>query len=198
MTSDAAPPPSPTITLVVMGVTAAGKSVVMQALADRLAWPSADGDDFHPPGNVDKMRAGVALTDADRWPWLDAIADWIGRQEADGRSAVITCSALRRVYRDRLRVDHPSVRFAHLVTSRDRLADRLAERTDHFMPPALLDSQLEALEPLAADEPGGSFDADLSPDELAVAIVERLVGSNGPPSSPTTGSQMGPGAFSRS
>jgi len=166
------------ITLVVMGVSGAGKSVVQRALVERLAWPSAEGDDFHPPLNIEKMRAGVPLTDEDRWPWLAAIADWIGAQEAAGRSSVVTCSALRRGYRDRLRRDHPSVRFAHLDVPRDRLAARVAARTDHFMPASLLDSQLESLEPLGADEPGAAFDADIPPGALAEAVVRTLVGQD--------------------
>ena len=168
-------PTEPTITLVVMGVTGAGKSVTLQALVERLGWSAAEGDDFHPPTSIAKMRAGAPLTDEDRWPWLAAIADWIGAQEAAGQSSVVTCSALRRGYRDRLRRDHPSVRFAHLVASRDRLAARVAGRTDHFMPASLLDSQLESLEPLGPDEPGAAFDAGEPPDMLAETIIRALV-----------------------
>lgn len=172
----------PTTTIIVMGVSGAGKSVVMTALVDRLGWATAEGDDFHPPSNVEKMRAEVALSDEDRWPWLDAIAAWIGEQEAAGRDAIVTCSALRRSYRDRLRRGHPSIRFAHLVVSRDQLATRVAARTDHFMPPSLLDSQLASLEPLSADEPGGAFEADVPPAVTAERIVAALVplGADGP------------------
>lgn len=162
---------SPT-TIVVMGVTAAGKSTVMDALADALAWPCAEGDDFHPPSNVAKMRAGIPLDDDDRWPWLDAIAAWIGTQEAAGSSSIVTCSALRRAYRDRLRRGRPSVWFTHLALSRDRLEARLASRPGHFMPPTLLSSQLDTLEPLALDEPGASFDGEGSPAEIAARIIQ--------------------------
>jgi len=162
-----------------MGVSGAGKSVVARALVGRLGWSTAEGDDFHPRANVERMRAAVPLTDEDRRPWLDAIAAWIGGEEVAGRDAIVTCSALRRSYRDRLRSGHPSVRFAHLVVSRDRLAARVAARTDHFMPPSLLDSQIASLEPLGADEPGGTFDADAAPDVTAGRIVAALVPSAG-------------------
>lgn len=163
-----------------MGVTGAGKSVVSRALVERLGWSAAEGDDFHPSTNIEKMRAGVPLTDADRRPWLAAIADWIEAQEAAGQSSVVTCSALRRRYRERLRGDHPSVRFAHLVASRALLAARVAERTDHFMPASLLDSQLASLEPLGPDEPGAAFDAGESPDRLAETIIRALASRRGP------------------
>ncbi len=164
----------PSVTIVVMGVTGVGKSAVMRSLAAELDWPTAEGDDFHPRANIERMRAGLPLRDEDRWPWLAAIAGWIDTQEAAGISAIVTCSALRRVYRDRLRFGHPSVWFAHLVASRGELEARLATRADHFMPSMLLQSQLDTLEPLAADEPGGTFDATPSPAAIAARIIETL------------------------
>lgn len=168
--------PNPPTTIVVMGVTGVGKSTVMDALAAVLGWPRAEGDDLHPRSNIEKMRAGIPLSDDDRRPWLDAIAEWIGVQEAEGRSSIVSCSALRRVHRDRLCRGHPSVWFAHLVLSRARLEARLASRPDHFMAPTLLASQLDTLEPLAPDEPGAEFEAGASPDEIARRIVRAVVG----------------------
>ena len=147
-----------TITVVVMGVSGTGKTTAGAALAERGGWAFAEGDDFHPAANVAKMREGVPLTDEDRWPWLRAIADWIGEQEAADRSAVVACSALRRVYRDLLRDGHPSVWFAHLVATEAVLTDRMRRRTGHYMPASLLPSQLATLQPLQPDEPGVAFD----------------------------------------
>jgi gluconokinase len=163
-----------TTTVVLMGVAGVGKTSVMEALARRWPAATAEGDDFHPAANVDKMAAGRALSDDDRRPWLDRIAHWIGRQEEAERDAIVTCSALRRTYRDRLRDGHPSVWFAHLVAPRDVLAARMRKRTGHFMPESLLDSQLATLEPLASDEPGAKFSTTALPDEIAAAIVAKL------------------------
>lgn len=143
-----------TLTIVIMGVTGTGKTTVMKALDDRLRWPSAEGDEFHSAANVEKMRAGHPLDDADRWPWLEAIAAWIGERERAGESALVACSALRRPYRDLLRRGHPSVWFVHLVAPPAELADRMEHRPGHYMPVSLLASQLDTLEPLEPDEPG--------------------------------------------
>ncbi|HEY8238911.1 MAG TPA: gluconokinase [Candidatus Limnocylindrales bacterium] len=161
-------------TIVVMGVAGAGKSSVMTALAAKLGWPTLEGDDLHPAPNVAKMAAGVPLTDDDRAPWLDAIAAAIGEREVGGSSSVVTCSALRRRYRDVLRRGHPSVRFVHLVAARDELASRMRNRVGHYMPPELLTSQLETLEPLEADEPGSTIETSGTPDEMAERIVAAL------------------------
>ena len=134
--------------VVVMGVSGAGKSVVGERLAAALGAPFREGDTLHPPENVAKMRAGVALTDADRAPWLDAIAAWLA-EHPDG---VVSCSALKRAYRDRLRLAAPDARFVLLDVPEATLADRLAHRPAHFMPAALLDSQLATLERPDADE----------------------------------------------
>jgi gluconokinase len=160
--------------LVLMGPAGVGKSTVMAALAERLGWPTLEGDELHGPRNVTKMAAGIPLTDADREPWLEAISAWIGEREGERRSSLTTCSALRRRYRDRLRRGHPWVWFVHLDTPRAVLEQRLEGRTGHFMPPAQLDSQLETLEPLEADEPGTTLSALEPPPELAERIVEAL------------------------
>ncbi|HUF96741.1 MAG TPA: gluconokinase [Ilumatobacter sp.] len=133
---------------VVMGVSGSGKSTVAAALAERLGCDLAEGDHLHPVENVAKMAAGQPLTDDDRWPWLATVADWIDARTAVG--GVVSCSALKRAYRDRLRGDH--VTFVFLRGDRAAIAARLAARRDHFMPAALLDSQFAALEPPAADE----------------------------------------------
>ena len=127
-----------TTTIVVMGVSGSGKSTVAAELVARTGWVFAEGDDFHPEANVAKMHAGTPLTDDDRWPWLAAVAAWIGEQESAGLDAIVTCSALKRAYRDVLRDGHPSVWFAHITVPPDVLGDRLAHRTGHFMPPSLL------------------------------------------------------------
>jgi gluconokinase len=135
--------------IVVMGPSGAGKSVVGAALAIELGVDFADADDLHPASNIEKMRAGVPLTDDDRWPWLDEV----GRTMAAAPGLVMACSALRRSYRDRLRAASDDIRFVELMVQREELDERMRART-HFMPPALLDSQVAALEHLEADEPG--------------------------------------------
>ena len=164
--SDAARGPAP-LTLVVMGVSGVGKTSVAHALVERTGWAFQEGDDLHPEANRAKMAAGTPLTDDDRWPWLRLIAAWIGEQEAAGRGAVVTCSALRRRYRDLLSDGHPSVRFVHLQASEEVLSERVTGRHHEYMPPALLRSQLETLEPLADDEPGVRVETDGGPDAVA-------------------------------
>src|SRR5918997_348280 len=164
--------------IVVMGVSGSGKSTVAAGLVERLGWEFAEGDDFHPPANVAKMRSGQPLDDDDRRPWLGALADWIGERERAGRSVVVTCSALKRSYRDLLRNGHPSVWFAHVTVDPDLLRERVAGRTGHYMPVSLLESQLAALEPLEDDEPGASISGAGAPgvvvdEALAVLGSER-------------------------
>lgn len=165
---------SEAVSVVLMGVSGAGKTSVMEALA--VDWPAtfAEGDSFHSPANVEKMRAGIPLTDDDRWPWLLSIAAWIGAREQESVDAIVTCSALRRRYRDVLSEGHPSVRFVHLTATRDVLERRLAARSGHYMPPSLLPSQLAILEPLDDDEPGFEVVADRPPADLACEIADRL------------------------
>src|SRR5919112_5378338 len=126
--------------LVVMGVAGSGKSSLMAALHERLGWPSLEGDAVHPEGNVAKMAAGIPLTDDDRRPWLEAIAAWIGEREAARESSIVTCSALRRAYRDTLRRGHPWVWFVHLVAPAAVLDERLEHRVGHYMPASMLNS----------------------------------------------------------
>ena len=140
--------------VVVMGVAGSGKTTVAKGIAVSMHWTFAEGDAFHPEANVEKMHSGVPLTDEDRWPWLRLIGDWMSEQESAGKSAVVTCSALRRVYRDLLREGRPAVRFCHVTSPETTIADRLDHRAGHYMPPSLLPSQLATLEPLADDEPG--------------------------------------------
>src|SRR3954447_1646679 len=136
--------------LVIMGVSGVGKSTVAGLLAGRLGWDLAEGDDLHPTANIAKMAAGHPLDDADRWPWLARVAEWIRVRTDNGRPGIVTSSALKRSYRDKLR--GPSVVFVYLAGSRELIARRLAARHGHFMPAALLDSQSAALEPPGPDE----------------------------------------------
>jgi len=132
--------------VVTMGVSGSGKSAVGQALATELRWPFFDADDFHPEANFAKMAAGTPLTDEDRWPWLDRLAAEMAAIDARGEHAVFACSALRQAYRDRISRAGP-VRYVHLAGDHDTIAARLAGRKNHYMPPALLASQLATLEP---------------------------------------------------
>ncbi len=154
--------------IVVMGVSAAGKSSVAAALGSRLGLPVRDADDLHPPANVAKMAAGRPLDDADRAPWLDRVGAELA--SSDG-GLVMACSALRRSYRDRLRAACPDLLFVHLTGSHELLAERAARRVDHFMPPSLLESQLAALEPLEQDELGVVLDVVAPVDALADAAA---------------------------
>ena len=158
--------------LVVMGVTGAGKSTIAGILAGQLGWDFAEGDDLHPPANVAKMSTGTPLTDEDRWPWLDRVAAWIQDHTATGMPGIITCSALKRIYRDRLAGDN--VVFAHLTASKDLIGQRLTARMDHFMPATMLDSQIATLEPPEADENAVSVLVGRAPSDVAGEIIGRL------------------------
>jgi gluconokinase len=160
-------------TLVVMGVSGSGKSSVARALSGLLGWPWLDADDLHPPANLTKMAAGRPLDDADRAPWLRAVAAWIGEREQAQQDSVVACSALRRRYREVLRAGHPSVLLAHLAPAPEVLAQRLTARQDHFMPARLLDSQLAGLEELDADEPAVRL--SVAPTWSAEQTARRLV-----------------------
>lgn len=157
--------------VVVMGVSGSGKSTVGWLLARRLGVAFVDADGLHPASNVAKMSVGEPLTDADRLPWLSAVAAELA---AAPGGAVVACSALRRRYRDVLRDGAPGVAFVHLDGSREVLAARLAARLDHFMPASLLDSQLATLEPLGPDEAGVVLDVGGTPDRLAEAAARRV------------------------
>jgi gluconokinase len=141
----------PTI-IVVMGVSGSGKSTIGGLLAGELHWPYAEADDFHPRANIEKMAAGHPLSDEDRLPWLAAIRAWIDKQIEAGRSGVVSCSALRRRYRDELRAGRPAIRVVYLRGDRDLIAARLAARHGHFFHSEMLDSQLAALEEPTPDE----------------------------------------------
>ncbi|MFF0222453.1 gluconokinase [Streptomyces sp. NPDC004629] len=158
--------------VVVMGVAGTGKTTIGPLLAARLGVPYAEGDDFHPPANIAKMSAGIPLDDADRWPWLDAIGGWAhGRA---GLGGVVSSSALKRSYRDRLRAAAPGIVFVHLTGDRALIEDRMSHRQGHFMPTALLDSQFATLQPLEPDEPGVTVDVSGSPDEITARAAEAL------------------------
>ena len=166
--------------VVVMGVSGSGKSTLAVALAEALGCDFLEGDDLHPAANVAAMASGVPLTDAARQPWLEAIGAWIDVRRESGRSAVVSCSALRRRYRDTLRVGRPGLRFCHLDVSAGELEPRLESRRGHFMPAGLLSSQLEILEPLEPDEPGVTVSGDGTPDEvLARALAALGLGAPG-------------------
>lgn len=152
-----------------MGVSATGKSTVATAMAEELGWDFIEGDDLHPPTNVAKMAAGDSLTDEDRAPWLDEISDRASRQAAAGRSSVLTCSALRRAYRDRLRAGVPAMFFLHLDGSYEVLEPRMQRRERHFMPTGLLRSQFDTLEPLEPDEDGAVVDVAGTVEEVISA-----------------------------
>ena len=166
------------VVLVLMGVSGCGKSTVAALLAGQLDWPFEEGDALHPQANIDKMAAGEALTDDDRWPWLDSVADWIDAQLDAGRNGVITCSALKRSYRDVLNRRGSGVRFIYLAGSRETIGERIAARHGHFMPTSLLDSQLAALEPLQADEAGIVLDISKDPSELVREILATTLKTN--------------------
>jgi len=157
-----------------MGVSGVGKSTVAQGIATVTGWPFAEGDTFHTPANVEKMHSGHPLTDEERLPWLRNIGAWMSEQIAHGSSGVVTCSALRRGYRDVLREGRPEVRFCHLAASEDLVADRLSRRTDHFMPATLLRSQYETLEPLEPDEPGVVVSIEGSSAAVLARALEAL------------------------
>jgi carbohydrate kinase (thermoresistant glucokinase family) len=152
--------------VVVMGVSGSGKTTVGLALAARLDLPFADADDLHDEAAKQKMAAGTPLTDDDRWPWLDRVAAWLAAHP-DG--AVVTCSALKRVYRDRLRRAVPDLALLHLDGDPELLARRQAARTGHFMPTSLMPSQLATLEPLGSDERGARLDVDRPVEEVVDA-----------------------------
>jgi gluconokinase len=164
---------SPPQHLVVMGVSGVGKSTIAERLSERLGYEFAEADDFHPAANVAKMTAGVPLDDEDREPWLRALSDWVRQRHQEGRSTVMSCSALRRRYRDVLREGAPDTFFVHLVGDQQLLLDRMGHRR-HFMPPALLQSQFDALEPLACDERGVVVDVTVPPDEVVQKAIEAL------------------------
>jgi gluconokinase len=160
--------------IVVMGVSGSGKTTIASRLARRLGWRFAEGDSFHPAANIARMSEGIALTDEDRWPWLDAIAAWIGAARASGERSVITCSALKRAYRERLAAGHGDVRFVFLKGDYGLVAGRMASRTGHYMPLALLQSQYDALEEPGSGENPLAVSIAATPEEIVAGIVAAL------------------------
>ncbi len=158
--------------LVIMGVSGAGKSTVGTLIAQRLGLSFRDADEFHPPANIAKMSAGLPLTDDDRWPWLDAIGAHLAAHRASG--AVVTCSALKRAYRDRLRGAAPGLRFIHLHGAQALIAERQAARQGHFMPPSLVASQFATLEAPDAEADVVMLDVAAAPETLAEAALAAL------------------------
>ena len=157
--------------IVIMGVSGCGKSTVGAALSDALGIPYREGDDLHPPANIAKMRAGETLTDADRWPWLDLVAQDLAAQAP----VILGCSALRRAYRDRIRDGAGGpVCFVHLAGSPALIATRMAARSGHFMPASLLDSQFASLEPPEPDEEAITVDIDQPLDRLVEDILRQM------------------------
>jgi len=162
------------VVLVVMGVSGCGKSTVAALLAGRLGWPFEEGDALHPLANVEKMTAGHALTDDDRAPWLQKVASWVEEQLDAGRSGLITCSALKRAYRDVINRRGSGVVFVYLSGSRETISARMAARHGHYMPTSLLESQFADLEEPAADEPAIRIDVGPPPSVIAQHIMEQL------------------------
>ena len=171
------PPPKrghrPTV-LLLMGVSGAGKTTTGKRLAKTLGWTFRDADEFHPPENITKMTAGQPLTDDDRWPWLDAIGVWMDSKRIEGGRAIVTCSALRRIYRERLLTGRPEVRLVFLKGSKALIADRLSRRSGHFMPPALLDSQFSTQEEPRRDERAIVVDVSMPPSQVVANIVRYV------------------------
>ena len=166
--------------IVVMGVSGCGKSSVGIALAEALGARFIDGDDLHPEANKAKMSAGIPLDDEDRWPWLDLVSKALAEDvstlpaESGSTGTVVACSALKRSYRERILAGAPNTFFIHLDGSREILQQRLGNRTGHFMPATLLDSQLATLEPLGSDEPGAVIDID-QPISQIIALAQGLI-----------------------
>lgn len=165
---------SPALVVLIMGVAGCGKTTAGERLAARTGWVFRDADSFHPPENVTKMSSGIPLDDTDRKPWLAAIAAWMDERSQTGEPAVVTCSALKRVYRDALIGDRAFVRLVHLSGDKALIAERMAARKNHFMPTALLDSQFATLEPPGAEENPLVVPITLAPDAVVDAILREF------------------------
>lgn len=160
--------------LVIMGVSGSGKTTISTLLSEHLGWIAAEADEFHPTANIEKMASGTPLEDADRWPWLESISAWMGTQAENGRSTIVTCSALKRSYREVLDAAPGEVHFIHLNGDVDLLRERMKTRSGHFMPASLLPSQMSTLEPLTQAESGIVVDILKTPGEIAADILARL------------------------
>jgi gluconokinase len=178
--------------LVVMGVSGSGKTTVAELLAERLAWPFLEGDSLHPAANIAKMESGQPLTDEDRWPWLRRIATWIEERLDAGESGIVTCSALKRSYRDVLDRRGSGVLFVYLAGERATLEERMKARTGHFMPLSMLDSQLQTLEEPQPDEPSVHVPIEQSTEEIVDEVLAAL--SGGAPGGRSPGRRPGHGA----
>lgn len=163
-----------TTALVVMGPSGTGKTTVAELLAERLDWAIAEADEFHPQANIDKMTGGIPLTDGDRWPWLEAIRDYLDVKAGQGLPAIVTCSALKRRYRDLLRQNQADVVFIQLTGPIDLIAGRMESRKGHFMPKTLLQSQFDTLEELESDEAGVKADVSNPPEEIVDQVLKEL------------------------
>ncbi len=160
--------------IVVMGVASSGKTSLGERLAEKLGWPFRDADSFHPPANVAKMSGGIPLTDEDRKPWLAAIAAWIDDLRASGGNGIVTCSALKKAYREVIVGARPDVALVYLRGSRELIGQRMAARQHHFMPPALLDSQFATLEEPGADENPLVVQVEASKEAIVEQVVREL------------------------
>lgn len=157
-----------------MGVSGSGKTALATLLAERLGWQFEEGDALHPQSNIEKMQSGHPLSDEDRWPWLEKIADWVDRRLAAGENGLITCSALKRSYRDVINRSGSGVLFVYLSAKEEVIREHMAARRGHFMPPSLLDSQFADLEEPTSDEPTIRVDDDREPDVIAEDLIRRL------------------------
>lgn len=162
------------VVIVLMGVSGSGKSTVGKELASFTGWPFRDADSFHPPANIEKMRKSIPLTDEDRWPWLDAVATWIDERLARSEPGIVSCSALKRSYRNRIGAKRDGVRLVYLLGSQEMIASRLAARTDHFMPASLLASQFAALEEPGPEEKALVVGIAMPPAFMARSIADKL------------------------
>ena len=165
---------SPPLVIVLMGVAGCGKSTTGAALAKALGWPFRDADSFHPPGNIAKMSSGAPLTDEDRMPWLAAIAHWIDERCGQGEPGIVSCSALKRAYRQRIIGARSRVRLVYLKGDKDLIGRRLEARRHHFMPASLLESQFATLQEPRAGEDPVTVNAAMSPRRVVAIILERL------------------------
>ena len=163
-----------TNTLIVMGVSGTGKSTLARALAEQLQWEFLEGDDYHPKANIEKMRRGEALADEDRWPWLNAMHETIAEKQHQKQPLVVTCSALKKSYREKLVRNLEGVEFVYLCGDPETILARMRQRKKHFMPAVLLDSQVAALEP---PETAIFIPIDLTTEEQVAAVIQQLQSS---------------------
>lgn len=160
--------------LVIMGISGSGKTTIATLLSAKLDWKFAEADEFHSAENIRRMTEGIPLTDEDRWPWLESMQQWMTEQARQGISTIVTCSALKRAYRDILAKAEGEERFVHLLGEVELIRERLKTRSGHFMPESLLPSQVSTLEPLQADEPGLMVPNTGTPDEVTDFILKEL------------------------